>query len=352
MAARSRTGSPLLCLDRVVAFDLSIAGRGRSTLAWRDRHGPLYEFTACAVDGRERAPPPPASRSAASPGSRRSSAPTRCSSPGTARSSTRRRSRRSRRCAPRPTRGARMVSICTGAFALAHAGLLDGRRATTHWFARRRAGASCSRRSRSTPTRSTSTTGRVLTSAGLSAGIDLCLHLVRADHGERIGARVARAMVAAPHRDGGQAQFIERALPEPTGTPARSSRVRRWALDHLAEPLDVADPRRAAPRSARGPSPAASSPRPGPRRSSGCTPSACSRPAGCSSTPTSPVEQVAAAVGLRLGALAARALPPRDARPRRPRYRRAFEAFRPARLTRRSASAVDSTASTLPAAGR
>jgi transcriptional regulator GlxA family with amidase domain len=134
------------------------------------------------------------------------------------------------------TRGGRAVSICAGTFALAHAGLLDGRRATTHW-------ASAAELARRFPRIEVDPNalyvdaGDVLTSAGLSAGIDLCLHIVRRDHGERIGAAVARAMVAAPHRDGGQAQFIERALPDAAGS---LEPVRRWALDHLSEPLDVA----------------------------------------------------------------------------------------------------------------
>jgi transcriptional regulator GlxA family with amidase domain len=78
-----------------------------------------------------------------------------------------------------------------------------------------------------------------LEALGLSAGIDLCLHLVRRDYGERVGAQVARAMVASPHRDGGQAQFLERPLP-PSPSDASLEPVRSWALEHLAEPLDVA----------------------------------------------------------------------------------------------------------------
>jgi transcriptional regulator GlxA family with amidase domain len=130
-----------------------------------------------------------------------------------------------------------MTSICTGAYALAHAGLLDGRRATTHWFF-------APELSRLFPDVDVDPDalyideGDVLTSAGLSAGIDLCLHIVRADHGERIGSQVARAMVAAPHRTGGQAQFIQRPLPDFAGDGSLEP-VRRWALDHLAEPLDV-----------------------------------------------------------------------------------------------------------------
>lgn len=132
-------------------------------------------------------------------------------------------------------RGGRVISICTGAFALGHAGLLDGRRATTHW-------ASAAELSRLFPLVSVDAgalyvdEGAVLTSAGLSAGIDLCLHLVRRDHGEAAGASVARAMVAPPHREGGQAQFINRPVPPAAGSLWAT---RQWALEHLAEPLDV-----------------------------------------------------------------------------------------------------------------
>ncbi len=134
-------------------------------------------------------------------------------------------------------RGARMVSVCTGAFALAAAGLLDGRRATTHW---RDASVLAERH----PAVEVDAdvlyvdNGSVLTSAGVAAGIDLCLHLVRRDLGEDAAARIARRMVVAPHRDGGQAQFLERPLPPPgTGLAGTCA----WALDHLAEPLTVAE---------------------------------------------------------------------------------------------------------------
>src|SRR5262249_7328974 len=133
-------------------------------------------------------------------------------------------------------RGARIVSICIGAFALGHAGLLDGPRPTTHWnfaadFERLFPLVDLD------PDALYVDEGSVLTSAGLSAGIDLCLHLVRLDHGEEVGARIARAMVASPHRDGGQAQFIDRPMPRDDGS---LQPVRDWALDHLAEPIDVA----------------------------------------------------------------------------------------------------------------
>lgn len=134
-------------------------------------------------------------------------------------------------------RGARVVSVCTGAFALGAAGLLDGRRATTHW----RAAAELAVRYPAInvdPDVLYVDEGQVLTSAGVTAGIDLCLHLVRTDYGEQAAARVARRMVTAPHRDGGQAQFLQRPLPA-SGTGLAPTCA--WALDRLTEPMTVAD---------------------------------------------------------------------------------------------------------------
>jgi transcriptional regulator GlxA family with amidase domain len=132
--------------------------------------------------------------------------------------------------------GARLLSVCTGAFGLAHAGVLDGRRATTHWawaqeLACRFAAVEVD------PDALFVDEGEVLTSAGLSAGIDLSLHVIRRDFGAEVGERVARHMVAAPHREGGQAQFFKPELPPSTGS---LEATRRWALERLAEPLDVA----------------------------------------------------------------------------------------------------------------
>jgi transcriptional regulator GlxA family with amidase domain len=126
------------------------------------------------------------------------------------------------------------VSFCTGAFTLAFAGALDGRRATTHWrwaadFASRFPEVSLE------PDVLFVDDGDVLTAAGSSAALDLGLHLVRRDHGERVGARVAKAMVAAPHRDGGQAQFIQRPVPEPRASSTGVARA--WALEHLDRPV-------------------------------------------------------------------------------------------------------------------
>jgi transcriptional regulator GlxA family with amidase domain len=133
-------------------------------------------------------------------------------------------------------RGARMVSVCTGAFALAAAGLLDHRRATTHW---QYAGELAARYPavKVDPDVLWVDEGEVLTSAGLASGIDLCVQLVRADHGSEAAVVVARRLVVAPHRDGGQAQWIERPVPPPGESLAPTA---EWALAHLAEPLTVA----------------------------------------------------------------------------------------------------------------
>ena len=135
-------------------------------------------------------------------------------------------------------RDARVVSICTGGFALAAAGLLDGRRATTHW--------ECAPLFRSWyPDIELEENvlfvhdGDVHTSAGAAAGIDLCLDLVRADHGSRIAGRAARRCVVSPFREGGQAQFIQRPVadaPDTSTAPARE-----WALAHLDQKITVAD---------------------------------------------------------------------------------------------------------------
>ncbi|MEU1288301.1 helix-turn-helix domain-containing protein [Kitasatospora sp. NPDC005856] len=130
--------------------------------------------------------------------------------------------------------GKRVASICTGAFVLAEAGLLDGREATTYWaksaeFAGRfpavtlRAGVLYVE------------DGNILTSAGLSAGIDLCLHLIRKDYGVATANAVARLVVAAPVRLGGQAQFI--AAPVLPESGASLAATRAWALARLHEPL-------------------------------------------------------------------------------------------------------------------
>jgi AraC family transcriptional regulator, transcriptional activator FtrA len=135
-------------------------------------------------------------------------------------------------------KGARMTSICAGAFALAHAGLLDGRRVTTHWHI---AGdlASLFPALDVDPDVLFVDEGDVLTSAGFASGLDLCLHVVRQDHGAKLATALARLTVIAPHRDGGQAQFIDLPVPPPVEGSPELSATRAWALENLGERLDV-----------------------------------------------------------------------------------------------------------------
>ncbi|MEU0383336.1 GlxA family transcriptional regulator [Streptomyces chartreusis] len=134
--------------------------------------------------------------------------------------------------------GTRIVSICTGAFVLAAAGLLDGRRATTHWQV-------ADRFRRMFPHVDLDPDvlfvddHPVLTSAGAASGVDVCLHLVRKDHGSRLANTVARRCVVPPFRDGGQAQYIEQPVPEQGA--ASTAATRSWALERLGDPLTLAD---------------------------------------------------------------------------------------------------------------
>jgi transcriptional regulator GlxA family with amidase domain len=137
-------------------------------------------------------------------------------------------------------RGARVMSICTGAFALAHAGLLDGRRATTHWDSAAELAAQFPA-VRLDPGVLYVDEGAVLTSAGVAAGLDLCLHVIRRDHGAAVASHIARHCVIAPHREGGQAQFIERPLEPPQYGALRLAPTLDWALERLEQPLTVAD---------------------------------------------------------------------------------------------------------------
>jgi transcriptional regulator GlxA family with amidase domain len=133
---------------------------------------------------------------------------------------------------------ARIVSICTGAFVLAAAGLLDGRKATTHWQL-------ADRFRRMFPHIALDPgvlfvdDDRILTSAGAASGVDVCLHLVRKDHGSELANAVARCCVVPPFRDGGQAQYIDRPVPEQGA--ASTAATRAWALEHLGDSLTLAD---------------------------------------------------------------------------------------------------------------
>ncbi|WP_438486926.1 GlxA family transcriptional regulator [Streptomyces sp. S186] len=132
--------------------------------------------------------------------------------------------------------GTRIASICTGAFVLAAAGLLDGRRATTHWrsvddFRRMFPQVEVDAEVLYTDE------GEVLTAAGVASGIDLCLHMVRGDHGAAVANDVARRTVVPPHREGGQAQYVQRPVPEPQVSSTGVARA--WALEHLDRPLSL-----------------------------------------------------------------------------------------------------------------
>ncbi|WP_187645917.1 GlxA family transcriptional regulator [Actinoplanes teichomyceticus] len=133
-------------------------------------------------------------------------------------------------------RGARIVSICTGASVLAAAGLLDGRPAATHWGWAKRIGGLYPRVRWDFDVLFMDD-GDVLTSAGVGAGVDLCLHIVRSDYGAEVANAAARRCVVPPWRDGGQAQYIERPVPPAAGSGTEPTRA--WVLDRLSEPVTL-----------------------------------------------------------------------------------------------------------------
>ena len=135
-------------------------------------------------------------------------------------------------------RGARVLSVCTGAFVLAAAGLLDGRRCTTHW---RHAGelARFCPRAMVDPDVLYVDADPVITSAGSAAGIDACLYLVRKEQGMKVANQIARRMVVAPHRDGGQAQFVDHAMPD--GGDGTLAELIGWLERHLDQQVTVGE---------------------------------------------------------------------------------------------------------------
>ncbi|MGH3830129.1 MAG: helix-turn-helix domain-containing protein [Pseudonocardiaceae bacterium] len=135
-------------------------------------------------------------------------------------------------------RGARIVSICSGAFVLAAAGLLDGRVATTHWMHAALL-AECYPSVTVDPNVLYVDDGDVLTSAGAAAGIDLCLHIVRQDLGAEVANAVARRIIVPAHRPGGQVQYIESSVP--ANDDNALAPLLHWALNHLEQPLTVVD---------------------------------------------------------------------------------------------------------------
>jgi transcriptional regulator GlxA family with amidase domain len=134
--------------------------------------------------------------------------------------------------------GTRLIAICTGAFVYAAAGVLDGRPAATHW-------AEAEQLQRLFPAVRVDPDvlyiddGDVLTSAGVAAGIDLCLHVVRRDHGSAVANLAARLCVVPPRREGGQAQYVRR--PIPPAADGGTAATRAWAVEHLGRPLSLAE---------------------------------------------------------------------------------------------------------------
>jgi len=134
-------------------------------------------------------------------------------------------------------RGARLLSVCTGAFVLAAAGILDGKRATTHWM-HSEALAREYPKVCVDPKVLYVDAGGVMTSAGTAAGIDLMLYVVRLDHGAEVANAVARRMVVPPHRDGGQAQFVDLPVASANGHEPLAA-VLGWMLEHVGDDLSV-----------------------------------------------------------------------------------------------------------------
>ena len=133
-------------------------------------------------------------------------------------------------------RGATVLSVCSGAFLLGQAGLLDGRRCTTHWMHAADLAAAFPL-AEVDPDVLYVDAGQVVTSAGTAAGIDACLHLVRRELGETVASAIARRMVVPPHRDGGQAQYVEAPIAVPEAVTLEP--LLTWMTDHLDDDLDV-----------------------------------------------------------------------------------------------------------------
>ncbi|MEU1419592.1 helix-turn-helix domain-containing protein [Kitasatospora sp. NPDC005751] len=229
----------VLALDRVIAFELGIPARIFESA--KDADGvPHYQVATCTVDGR----PVPTStdfRIAVDHGPELLEWADTVVIPASADQGPREVDARldpalvAALAGIRP--GTRLVSICTGSFVLAAAGLLDGRPATTHWrytelFA------ALYPKVRLDPDVLFTDDGDVLTSGGVAAGIDLCLHIVRRDHGSAVANAVARTCLVPPWREGGQKQYVELPRPAVDAGPGAAA-VRAWALEHLDQPLPL-----------------------------------------------------------------------------------------------------------------
>ncbi|MEV5145336.1 helix-turn-helix domain-containing protein [Streptomyces sp. NPDC052727] len=230
----------VLALDGVLPFELGIPERIFGTARDADG-GRLYSVTTCSVDGRPVRTQADYRLTVAHDASLLTTVDTIVVPPSHALGPIREEGRlpgplREALAALRP--GTRIVAICTGTYVLAAAGLLDGRPATTHWREADRLQRMFTT-VRVDPDVLFVDDGDILTSAGVAAGIDLCLHIVRRDHGSGIANEVARLCLVPPWRDGGQAQYIRRPVPDPTASG--TARTQAWALERLGEPITLAD---------------------------------------------------------------------------------------------------------------
>lgn len=226
----------VLALDGVIPFELSIPSRIFGT-ATTDDGTPYYETITCTVDGRPVHTQADFTVSVAHDASVLASADTvviPSATVGVTGSLPPAVSAALESVRP----GTRLVSICLGAYVLAAAGVLDGRPATTHWMHAEHF-QEMFPRVLVNPDVLFVDDGDVLTSAGAAAGVDVCLHMVRRDHGSAVANLVARRCVVPPWRDGGQAQFVERPVREPA--EATTAVARAWALTRLSEPLELDD---------------------------------------------------------------------------------------------------------------
>jgi transcriptional regulator GlxA family with amidase domain len=242
MTDGSATGSGrhrvvVLALDGVMPFDVSIPPRVFNSARTADSQ-PLYETLTCTVDG---GPIRTAADFRILPDHGPELLPTAdtlivagpCEGPLTEQRGLPANLAAALATVPARTR---LVSLCTGAFVLAAAGMLDGLEATTHWMHSDQL-RDLYPEVRVNPDVLFVDHGSVLTSAGAAAGIDLCLHVVRSDHGSEVANRTARRVVVPAWRDGGQRQFIERPVPH---TPdASTSATRQWLSEHLDQPADL-----------------------------------------------------------------------------------------------------------------
>jgi transcriptional regulator GlxA family with amidase domain len=229
----------VLALEGVYPFELSIPTRIFGTARGRSGEA-LYEVVTCSLDGRPVTTSADFSITVALGSEALSEADTLVIPPFTCRPNDERDwlpDELTRALALLPS-AARIVSICAASYVLAAAGLLDGRPATTHWN-------EAGNFQRTYPRIQVDANvlfvdnGRILTAAGAAAGIDLCLHLVRRDHGSAVANQVARLCVVPPWREGGQAQYIERPVPEPS--TATTAATRDWALEELHRSLPLAE---------------------------------------------------------------------------------------------------------------